>query len=1239
MNASLRSFLAMGVLLLAASCANILGLQEAGEPGPSSADAGANAAGAIDAAAGGLNAAAGEGGTGASSVDSGRGGESGAGETAGGAGDVSGLVAKPMHGLLGLSISSGVLEPAFDAAELGPYQVRVGVGVPALSVTPQAANPAAVILIQNKPVAAGTASDPIALALEQETSIEVVDDSTPAKTYTIKVERVTGLSNEAYLKASNLHPDDRFGASVALSQGTLAVGAPFEDGSGFGVDYDQGPSDSDNSGAVYVFVNSAQGWTQQAYLKASNPSKFDGFGSAVALAGDVLVVGAPGESSGAQGVDGEMHCTASSRPPLASGSGAAYVFHRVAGHWAQRAYLKASDSSSASLFGTSVAVSGSTIVVGSPHHPQPTELDSAGAAYVFDRLGETWLASKALAASNAGARDQFGASVAIDGGRIVVGAPGESSIEGGLGGDASNDRAESAGAAYVFDRGKDGWKESIYLKASIARAAALFGTSVAVDGALVAVGAPGESSSDVGVGANPTYIDAPNSGAVYVFANQGRPTSWEQVAYVKASNAELGDAFGSAVALGQGVLAVAASGAYYGSNPTLYGEDSSAVGINGDQKNELAEQSGAVYLFSQAGKQWEQEAYVKASNTDEHAQFGSSVAVADGDLAVGAELEKSSKADDPTDKNAVGSGAAYVRSLLPPPPAAGAGAPGLTMLEVSGASFDFSPTTFDYQLDVVSDSSVTLTAVAADPGAEITLTDLAGHVVDATKAIALDPGDNRFVLHVLSTSGDYVSYSADLRRPVVVTEVVADPPPFDVSAGMLWEDLSDSSVPVAIAGDTLVVGVPYDDIAADGSSDEGTTRDTGAVYVFLRTTNGWKKQAYLKASNAAANNYFGVAVALSGDTLVVGASGEASLTQQVNGDQTQNAIGGTQTGAAYVFVRSGVVWQQQAYLKASTASAYNYFGETVAIDGDRIVVGAYGENSQAFGVDDEPVLAGAPASGAAYIFHRAGGNWSQEAYLKATNTREDQYFGTRVAILGGTIAVSAPKEGGGSSSIGGDQNLLADNGGGAVYTYVLSGKDWVTEAYIKPPNYHIDLDFGRSLALGTDTLVVGATGDQSRARYVDGDEFDAKGGNWVSYNLDTSLSGNGAAYVFERAAGAWHQSAYLKASNSGGQDAFGRSVSLSGDYLAIGAPGESSSAHDMPDDDTAQSSGAAYLFHRSSLGWSQTSYVKPSAPTAGVGFGCFVGLDAGSLAVGNCRQQSPNPFDPKSFGKAEVFQF
>ncbi len=149
-------------------------------------------------------------------------------------------------------------------------------------------------------------------------------------------------------------------------------------------------------------------------------------------------------------------------------------------------------------------------------------------------------------------------------------------------------------------------------------------------------------------------------------------------------------------------------------------------------------------------------------------------------------------------------------------------------------------------------------------------------------------------------------------------------------------------------------------------------------------------------------------MALSGDTLVVGAYEEDSNATGVNGEQGNNLA--SNAGAAYVFVRSGNTWSQQAYLKASNTGADDLFGWSVALSGDTLVVGAWGEDSNATGVGGDQGNNLAEYAGAAYVFVRSGGLWSQQAYLKASNTGADDGFGSSVALSGDTLVVGANRE-------------------------------------------------------------------------------------------------------------------------------------------------------------------------------------------------------------------------------------
>ena len=345
---------------------------------------------------------------------------------------------------------------------------------------------------------------------------------------------------------------------------------------------------------------------------------------------------------------------------------------------------------------------------------------------------------------------------------------------------------------------------------------------------------------------------------------------------------------------------------------------------------------------------------------------------------------------------------------------------------------------------------------------------------------------------------------------------------------------------VALAGDTLAVGVPGEDSAS------------GAVYVFTRIDGVWSQQAYVKASNTEANDGFGESVALAGDTLAVGAPGEDS-----DGDPTN--ISAVDSGAVYIFTRSGSGWSQQAYVKASNTETNDGFGESVALTNDTLAVGAPGEDS-----DGDPTNNSAVDSGAVYVFTRSGSGWNQQAYVKASNAEDDDLFGVSVALAGDTLAVGAPGEDSDATGIDGDPTNNSAVVSGAVYIFTRSGSGWSQQAYVKASNTETNDGFGESVALTNDTLAVGAPGEDS-----DGDP------------TNNSAVDSGAVYVFTRTGSNWSQQAYLKASNTGSLDLFGSSIALDGDTLAVGALFEASNATGVngnQGNNSAPDSGATYVF-------------------------------------------------------------
>ncbi|MES2249803.1 MAG: integrin [Pseudomonadota bacterium] len=435
------------------------------------------------------------------------------------------------------------------------------------------------------------------------------------------------------------------------------------------------------------------------------------------------------------------------------------------------------------------------------------------------------------------------------------------------------------------------------------------------------------------------------------------------------------------------------------------------------------------------------------------------------------------------------------------------------------------------------------------------------------------------------------------------------------------------SLALSADGGTMAVGAYLEDSSAtgiDGDQTSDAAADAGAVYVFRRMNGLWTQQAYVKASNTEADDWFGFSVALSanGDTLAVGAPHESSGATGVDGSQSDNAA--SKSGAVYVYTRSDQTWAQQAYVKASNTGVDDRFGYGVAIsaDGHTLAVSAIWEGSSTTGIGDGSLSNNAaPNAGAAYVYVRTGSVWSQQAYVKASNTKAGDGFGHAVALSadGHTLAVGSLGEDSGAAGVGGDQADSTAWDSGAVYLYTRTGSVWMQQAYVKASNTGAGDLFGSGLALSADgrTLAVGSYMEASSTSGIDGNQ------------ADNSAPQAGAVYVFAREDGSstWAQQAYVKAPNASANSAFGFRVALSadGNLLAVAAPIEGGGAIGIAAGataDSAPSAGAAYVYARSGGLWTQRTYVKASNTDAGDLFGCGLALsaDGGTLAVGAIRE-------------------
>ncbi len=431
---------------------------------------------------------------------------------------------------------------------------------------------------------------------------------------------------------------------------------------------------------------------------------------------------------------------------------------------------------------------------------------------------------------------------------------------------------------------------------------------------------------------------------------------------------------------------------------------------------------------------------------------------------------------------------------------------------------------------------------------------------------------------------------------------------------------------VAISGDTMVVGVSKESsnqtTITNGAtaSANNSAAGSGAVYVYVRTGTTWTQQAYIKASNAAAGDAFGKSVAIDGDTIVVGAPLEDSTATGVSSTVALGIPTATDSGAVYIYKRTGTTWVLEAYAKASNSVAGIGFGSSVAINANTVVVGAPSESSNATGTS---VAASGntatPGAGAAYVYTRSGTTWSLESYLKSATNRAVA-FGTTVSVSVDTIAVGAPFDSSNLTSIvngtGGSNNTSKSNSG-AAYVFTRSATVWTQQAYMKASNADAADKFGSTISVSGDLVVVGAPYESSNVT-----------GASATTSLDNSKAASGAAYVYSRTGTTWTEESYLKAANSTAGNHFGTSVAIEGSLILVGAPDENASDTSVIQGGTASSnlsassSGAAYLYRRTGTSWAELAYLKAPNTDSGDALGASCAISGSSLAVGATLEDS-----------------
>ena len=455
------------------------------------------------------------------------------------------------------------------------------------------------------------------------------------------------LKQVAYIKASNAEAYDHFacgggnqghtGNSVSLSGdgNTMAVGAAFESGGASGVNGNQNDNSVYASGAVYVYVRQGDSWTQQAYVKASNPGQSDHFGSSVVLSrdGNTMAVAAHWEASGATGVNGNQNDNSIPQ------AGAVYVFTRTGTTWTQQAYIKASNTGKANegtlvgdgdQFGFSLAMSGdgNTLAVGAISEDSAAQqingnqgddsAQSAGRGVSYTRgRGARGRSRPTSRARTWGPAMVWGfrwrsASTAIRWPRP----PSMKTVVAG-GSILPRQRSQNSGALYVFTRQNGTWSQQAYIKGSRGETSDGFGfaTAISDDGNTIALGSGDEACLTPGIDPPGCADDAPPNrganiwvGAAYVFVRNG--TTWSEQTFIKAPNARPYNSFGVRLDLsGDGnTLAVSSyleDNGGRGIRPPMVQQFLIQDMLNGwrEHRNE-AEESGAVYFYTRSGTTW-----------------------------------------------------------------------------------------------------------------------------------------------------------------------------------------------------------------------------------------------------------------------------------------------------------------------------------------------------------------------------------------------------------------------------------------------------------------------------------------------------------------------------------------------------------------------------------------------------------------------------------------------------------
>lgn len=752
--------------------------------------------------------------------------------------------------------------------------------------------------------------------------------------------------------------------------------------------------------------------------------------------------------------------------------------------------------------------------------------------------GQSYIREAKLTGFNSTTNDFFGNAVAISGDTAVVG--------------AWQDRIGAntlQGSAYVFVRSNADWLLQQQLVVSNGVPGQRFGSSVAMDGDTIAVGARGDGSY----------------GAVFIYTRSG--TNWLLQQKLDPTNSVSVSDFGWSVSLSGDTVLIGAPGASSGGSAYVYTRSNSVwtpqavlsapvavfnngfgysvslstntalVGCYKDTVSGRTEQ-GSAYVFTRTGTNWNFQAQLSAPDGLANDWFGFSVALA-GDTAICGEHRDTVSA-----KTQCGSASIFVRSGATWSFTQKLVAPDSSANDNFGRSLAVSGDILF--VGALLDDVLPLSGTGIDQGSAYVFTRSNGVWGWSQKLIAFDRANSDAFSSALAVDGHSAIIGAHLddfgtavnQGSAHIYKVLS----YNWVEQKVVSPLTNSSYyfgsDVAIDGTNAIIGA-----AADSVEGSDHTRP-GSAYVFTRVASTWTNRQRLISPAPVNDENFGHSVSISGDYLVIGAprglvSGltnqshayvffksdtnwvmQATLAVPPTTDYDEfgrsvaiyadtlvvGAARASGTGAAYVYVRSGTNWNLQATLSAADGVAGDYFGSAVSLRGETAVIGAQ--------FDDVTTNA---AQGSVYVFVRSGTTWSQQAKLVAGDGASGDLFGGSVSLSDDTVLI-------GAYDAGGDLDWR-----GAAYVYTRSGTTWSFQQKLLPPIIKDDATFGGSVAVSDDLAIVGAWGHVNNSTYP------------------------GEAFVFVRENGQWTLNTNLTASDGLPGDGFGFSVAVNGDCLAVGA--------------------------------------------------------------------------------------